>query len=233
MHDNIIFDLQSQEHCYLLGFLWADAYVGSCPSHKHYSFSFEIVEDDFLIIWPLLEKVGFSKFSTRFRKNSKRAQCCIRTATQDNLAFFIDWGFHKKDEGCPLYFHLSPAMRPFFIKGFLDGDGSISLDKNQLFRVGFNGNKDQSWDFLEDFLNDAGIEYAIYRKERKASHQSHTRTHGYSVLEFTKLQDRVDLCNILSRHNIGLKRKMGVYESFRQERIEKQKTSIYCKQIKF
>jgi hypothetical protein len=224
MHDNkLTISLSQEEHCYLLGFFWADCFFGRDKTKNAFEFSFEINSSDFLKIWPMLKQLGFSKFKERVRKNSSKSQSNVRIARKLDMVFFEKWNFHNKNEGCPLYFELSNEMKPFFIKGFLDGDGSISVDKNKLFRVGFNGNKLQSWDFLEHFCNAKEIPFVVYKKDRQASHQSHTKSHSYSVFEFTKLQDRIDFCKELPV--IGLDRKLNEFFKFKEFRLIAQESN--------
>jgi len=218
MHD-YNFDLNDKNFCYVLGYLWADAYFGR--RKEHLSLSLEIVKDDFLEIWPLLQNCGFKTFSTRMRKNSKREQAVCRFGRKEICAHFEEWGFLNRSGECLPYFLIDDKLKKFFIKGFLDGDGSISLDKNNLFRVCFNGKKDQSWSFLEDFCSKNGISFVIYNKDRKRSHESHTKDHKYSVFEFTKLRDRAEFCELIIDIDIGLKRKLNVYKKWKKSRIEK------------
>jgi hypothetical protein len=236
MHEHSILklDLSQAETCYLLGFFWADCFFGFSKQKNCYEFSFEIKSEDFEKIWLLLQGIGFQKFYTRKRKNSFKSQSNIRLAKKADMIFFEKFGFHQKNLGCPLYFCLSQEMKPFFIKGFLDGDGSISLDKNGLFRVGFNGSKNQSWDFMEDFLKIHEIEFYLYRKDRTSKHESHKqKIHGYSVLEPASIQSKIKLCHILETANIGLTRKIDIYKDYKAFRQEKQKTSKFMKKLNF
>lgn len=231
MHDNL-FDLNNEKHCYLLGFFWADCYFGRAKK-GHLEFSFEVKTTDFGMIWDLLKEIGFEKFTTRTRLNSINSQSCVRAAKQRHMKFFEENGFLTKDLGCPIYFKMSSEMQNYFIKGFLDGDGSVSLDKNNLFRVGFNGPKTQNWDFLEHYCKFNEISYVIYRKDRLSHHASHIKkTHQYSVFEFTKTQDRVNLCKCLENINIGLTRKIDIYKKFKADRLA-QGTNKYRKEVLF
>jgi hypothetical protein len=217
----MILDLNQEKCCYILGFFWADAYFGKGKRKNTYEFSFEIKTDDFLNIWSCLENIGFKKYKTRKRKNSKNTQSHVRFYKQEYLVFFEKYKFHLKNDGCPLYFDLKNEMKPFFIKGFLDGDGSISLDKNNNFRVGFNGPKNQNWDFLEDFCGKNNINFSIYRKDRMAKHETHKKQiHGYSVFEFTNIENRLKMCDILDL-NIGLSRKIEIYKKYKKNRDER------------
>jgi hypothetical protein len=235
MHDKTLFiDLNNPRHCYMLGYFWADCCFSCNKKNGAWSFSFEIKTDDFLNIWNILNEMGFEKFTTRKRKNSIQTQSCVRKYRSVDMQFFHFYNFHNKMNGCNLYFELSDDMKINFMKGFLDGDGSISVDKNELFRVGFNGHKEQSWDFVEHFCTTYNIKYAIYRKDRISKHKSHIKKiHGYSVFEFTTLQARVDLCKILQTCNLGLTRKLEIYENFKNNRLNAQPHSKFMKKIIF
>ena len=202
------FNLNDPIHCYLLGYFWADCYFGKPPSCKGYMFSFEIKEEDFLNIWDLLKILGFSKYRIRSRKNSTTKQCVVTFYKQEYMGFFKKYDFHKKLDGCKLYFDLSEDMKRFFIKGFLDGDGSISLDKNGSFRVSFNGDINQNWEFLEDYFRAYGLKYAIYRKERI---NKNGKKHRCSVVEVLKNENKRKFCDSLININIGLRRKINIF----------------------
>lgn len=226
INNNMYINTSQAEHCYLLGYFWADAYFGM--NHLGYwSFSFEIKHTDFLEIWDCLQSMGFTSYSTRVRENSSNPQSAVHAAKQDDMLFFKRYKFHKKELGCPLYFTLSEEMQKFFIKGFLDGDGSVSLDKNNLFRVGFNGPKEQNWDFLEHYCNSNSIPFSIYRRDRDSHHDSHKKkTHSYSIVEFTKAKDRLKFCDTLNHIHIGLSRKMDSYITYKNWFNSKPKSSI-------
>jgi hypothetical protein len=209
-------DICNPAHCYLLGYFWADAYFGQNLKGR-WTFSFEIKESDFVIIWEDIKSMGFVKYRNRKRKHSSITQSSIQASKQEDMKFFEFHEFHNKEKGCPLYFILSPKMRKFFIKGFLDGDGSISLDKNNLFRVSFNGPYEQNWDFLEDFCHSHHIVYKIYRKERTSKHNTHKKKiHKCSVLEFTNIKNKLKFCSTLSDVNIGIRRKFEIYDRYKE-----------------
>lgn len=204
-------NLNDPIHCYLLGYFWADCYFGKPPTCKGYMFSFEIKEEDFLNIWDLLKVLGFLKYRTRSRKNSQIRQCVVTIYRQEFMDFFKKYNFHKKLDGCKLYFDISELMKPFFIKGFLDGDGSLSLDKNGAFRVSFNGDVNQNWEFLEDYFKINGLKYAIYKKERVSKNG---KIHYCSVVEVLKNENKRKFCESLIGSNIGLYRKMDIFHKW-------------------
>jgi len=220
-------DINQADSCYLLGYFWADCFFGATNIEKdYYNFSFEIKTSDFIQIWPMLQHMGFEKYSTRKRKNSKNSQSCVRLYQREQLSFFKTYNFHKKYDECTLYFSLTDEMKIYFVKGFLDGDGSISIDKNGLFRIGFNGPYHQNWNFLEHFCNTYNIKYVIYRKERVSRHETHVKNiHKYSVFEFTNRENRLNFCEIFKDINIGLTRKFKVFENYKNWLSSNQKPS--------
>lgn len=224
-------NLNSKESIYLLGYFWADCSFSRSDNARR--FQFEIKTEDFLNIWPLIKEIGFEKYATRFRKNSKNSQSSICLNKYEKLEILEKLNFDKRIEGCCFYENISEELKPFFIKGFLDGDGSISLDKNNSFRVCFNGPKNQNWNFLISFCDSFGIEYAIYRKERPSHHESHKKQiHTYSVFEFTNIRNRLKFCESISAASgVGLSRKWKVYEQYKFKRQEKQIQKINCKRF--
>jgi len=223
----MIIDINQAETCYILGYFWADCFLG--PN----AFMFEIKTDDFILLRPIFENLGMTKFSTRTRKNSKNSQSSVKFYKKEELKFFKENGFDKKKERCELYFKLSDEMKPFFIKGFLDGDGCISyITKDNHIRVSFNGAHSQNWDFLEDFLIKHNIPYKIYNKTRPSHDITHKKLiHSYSVMELCGLQNKVNFCKLIDDIPFGVQRKIQVFRDFKEYRIgrslEEQKHSQF------
>tara|TARA_R110000765_G_scaffold307784_2_gene401520 strand:- start:2997 stop:3437 length:441 start_codon:yes stop_codon:yes gene_type:complete len=143
-------------------------------------------------------------------------------AQQKYMTFLKNNNFHKKEQGCPIFHSISEKNQPFFIKGFLDGDGSVSLDKNNSFRVSFNGAYGQSWDFLEDFLKKHQLDYNIYNKRRTVQRNGIEKIHSYSVVEVLKNKNKIQFCELMKKcGKIGLMRKVDVLERFLQMRKSK------------
>lgn len=233
MHDKpkLNFDLEKPSTCYLLGYFWADCGF-SADNLNRFAFSFEIISKDMEKIYNYLLDMGFCKFKKRKRHNSIKELSVIRAARKADMIFFEDAGFHNRLLDCQLYYKLNENMKPFFIKGFLDGDGSISYDKNNLFRVIFYGGYDQNWNFLSHFCGQRQIPFKIYRKTRKSYHSSHKKAeHLYSVFEIASLQGKVDFCKSLPI--IGLERKIDIFHKFRQCREAKQSISSNILKIVF
>lgn len=216
MHgEPIEFDLENPEHCYILGYFWADAYFGKDSKNK-YRFVFEVKTDDFLVVWPILERLSFPKFFTRQRNNSINSQCAVKKYGINTLRFFQENKFDDKKNGCPLYFKLNKDMRKFFVKGFLDGDGCIYLNKkSNVLKVDFCSCAGQNWDFLKDFCNDLGVNFAVYEKMRPANHSSHKKAfHRVSLFSFNRKNDTFIFCSTLDQCNVGLQRKFAIYRKF-------------------
>ena len=224
MHDKKInFDIENPEHVYLLGYFWADCSFNIDKQNRG-NFSFEIKSEDFEKIEHIVKNVGFTHVGKRFRKKGKQLSK-ISCSQQSSVRFFLDYHFNERTKYCDIYFNISDCLKVYFIKGFLDGDGSISLDKNGLFRIGFNGPKNQNWSFLEDFCLKNDVSWVIYRKERKSRDSTHKqKIHGYSIFEFTKITERLKFCETLSCCKIGLDRKIKIYHDFKSKFNKKLET---------
>lgn len=236
--NNFTINLNNPEHVYIMGYFWADCYFKVLKNlkgnkldkkYKEFirAFSFEIKTEDFNKIYYILKDIGFIKFTERFRKNSKNSQSCVRLRDYKKLKILEDNKYYDKFNGCPLYFNLSEELQKYFIKGFLDGDGSICINTGNLLTITFNGKINQSWDFLEDFLNKNNIDYNIYNKSRKACHISHKKElHEYSVVGLYRIIDNVKFCKLFEDINLGVKRKIDVFAKFKEERILYQENKI-------
>jgi hypothetical protein len=233
MHgDTLLIDLENKFHCYMLGYFWADCYFGKDSKNK-YRLVFEIVQTDFEEVKDILISMGFSKFSTRKRKNSKTPQSSAKMYGINKLTFFKNYKFDDKSNGCPLYFDLSEEMQSYFIKGLMDGDGTICLTKRNAFKVSCCGPYLQNWNFLEDFCIKNNIPFSIYKKIRKANHESHKKEiNSVSYLEIRTLAGKKKFCEKICS-DVGLSRKLKIYFRLKDENIKElgrphKKDSCFC-----
>lgn len=207
-------NLQNEFHCYMLGYFWADCYFGKDSKNK-YRITFEILDSDFTNVKEILHTMGFRKCFARKRKNSSNPQSGVKAYGLNKLLFFKESGYDNKINGCPLYFKLDNEMKKYFIKGFIDGDGTICLSKNNSFRVLCYGDFNQNWDFIEDFCNQNSIPFSIYRKERKANHPSHKeKVHRTSAIEIRTKEGKQKFCELINL-DIGLSRKRQIFLDYK------------------
>lgn len=194
--------ITTNEIAYFYGYLWADGHVND------QKFSFEIREDDFLSIWPILQKIGFIGYTTRKRPNSKNSQCCVQSSDKVFVNILKDFGFIDKSSSGPkkILKHLSSEKCSHFIRGYFDGDGCVSLDKNNLIRACVYSTYEYDWSFLENFCKGESVNYSIYRKIRKTNHK-------YSVFEILGISHKMNFLNKLYEtcEGIVLKRKYEKY----------------------
>lgn len=142
-NDSYFNNIDSEEKAYLLGFFLADGYVSEkrriCLNNSIDDISFlelfqkEVCKDSKIII--LNKQLG-----AKFRK----PQCVLRISSQemyDTLVYKYDIKPNKtQDKTFKFNFDLIPReLHRHFIRGFFDGDGSISFDlKGNSFNFNFS-----------------------------------------------------------------------------------------------
>ena len=200
------------EIAYFYGLMWADGHVGKNE------FRLEILDLDLKSIWPVLQKVGFTDYSTRFRKNSIRAQSSVRFYRQNILQYFHNFGYMNKSTGSAdkIWEQIPENLKIYFIRGFLDGDGSIAIMKNNAIKMVFYGNVDADCSFLTHFCKVNNINYSLRQKARPSKNN---KTHHYSYLDIGGKQSILQFGNLIYQNyeidRIGLQRKYHKFEQIR------------------
>lgn len=159
-----------KELVYLLGYFYAD---GHLLNKKHKYPVLEIVKSDSENIINCLKKSNI-KYTTsyRFRKNSKNEQACIRISAKNTDIELFRSVLADKIEMNNITNYIIKENYPYFLRGFFDGDGCISLTKNHN-RIYFYGSKDQNWLFVLNIFDSLNIGYNHSINIRKdGKHQS-------------------------------------------------------------
>lgn len=169
-----------KELVYLLGYFYADGYLNPKERKGGGYPMLEMVKSDSENIINCLNKID-AKFtvSYRFRKNSKNEQACIRISAKDeNIDLFRSVLADKINMSNILNF-IDHKDLCYFIRGFFDGDGCISIkEKNGgkgSGRLYFYGSFDQNWDLVFNILKELDIKYTFQQIVRKNS--THKSTH--------------------------------------------------------
>lgn len=133
--DDNYFDVIDTEHkAYWLGFIFADGNVYgnqlSIEIHEKDKYLLEIFKEDL----KLNNKISF-------RQRNNTTTCCIRMTSSHLIETLSKYGIvadktHKIN-------HLPEVpekLLPHFLRGLLDGDGWITIDKNGYYHIGFVSN---------------------------------------------------------------------------------------------
>lgn len=199
-YDYHYFDnIDTPNKAYLIGLLYADGY------NNERGFSIELQDRDIEVLYGIKNLLGYSgeikKYHRSIEKNNKSDTCklsinscymsekltqlgCVRKKSL--ILDFPDW--------------ITEDLFPFFLKGYIDGDGWI-----QKYRIGFMST-DKFCDGVQTFLLDYyGIESKIY--SNKGHYNEHTKT-----FDITNRKNIIPLVEMMfSEPTIGIPRKTNRY----------------------
>jgi len=202
-NDEFFDNIDTEEKAYFLGFVFAD---GNVYNHQ---LTIEIQAKDRELLERFKKELNLnSKISYRNRGNTE--VCSIRMISEHLCNSLAKYGIvpdkTHKTKHLP---ELSLAVRPHFIRGLIDGDGWISIDKNNYYHIGFVSNYQSTCEDFKTFCNsflpiEASFTNKINVKDKK--------NNGY-VCQTTKQKTAKCLANILYKDcKICLSRKYRLVE---------------------
>jgi len=140
--------------CYLIGFIFADGYLGKnglrVGLHKR----------DIDLLTEFKERYGGTIWQS---KNQRNTNVALWHLSRQRLTHYLvnNWGMTPgpKSLNMPPIPNLNAELMPHFVRGYFDGDGSISLDKSNYLRLTIVSGDTQFLSALNDTLP---IQCAIY-----------------------------------------------------------------------
>jgi|LakMenEpi03Aug12_release.lakeMendotaPanAssembly.Ray.scaffolds.fasta_scaffold516147_1 hypothetical protein len=206
-----------KEFAYLLGYLFADGYLGKRKSTLkdgsvkiYHQSKIEIAtEDSYAIEYCLKECDIKYTVSTRKRKNWKDQTLFI--ISRDNVCInYIDFVLSNKLNMNYAISIFRKDLILYFIRGFFDGDGSIYVnEKHYIRQVVFSGPIDYNWTFLLNLFTELGINASEKNIIRKNNNK-------YSHLRFTKSNSVISFFEFIYPDKIF---DFGLYRKF--EKLDK------------
>lgn len=136
LRDDFFETIDSEEKAYFLGFMFADGYVYK-GSKNAKSVGLEIHIRDIDLIHKLKELLNTSN-KIKYRKRSNTEMCSINVYSTKMANDLEKYGIVQNKTKVTK--HLPDIPLPYrrhFLRGLLDGDGWISIDKNGRYHVGF------------------------------------------------------------------------------------------------
>lgn len=206
-----------KEFAYLLGYLFADGYLGKRKSTLkdgsvkiYYQSTIEIAtEDSYAIEYCLKECDIKYTLSTRKRKNWKD-QTLFIISRHNKYINHIDFVLSNKLNMNYATSILKKNLIPYFVRGFFDGDGSIYINEKHYTRqVVFSGPINYNWKFLLDLFTALGINTSEKNITRKNNNK-------YSRLRFTKSNSIINFFKFIYPDRIF---DFGLYRKF--EKLDK------------
>lgn len=182
---------------YLLGYLWADAYIKTRKGIPE-EVILEVVEEDAKYLIPLFQSLGSISTSARQRPN-RQPQTTIRLASPILASVLIDLGLCKGRLDCSNVAESLPvSLRRFFVLGVSDGDGCIYVSKDRkVNQFSISACLKQDWTWIKKSVL-MSCSVALTECERKTS----------SLVRVTGRQNLTRLGSWLYQgHPLGLPRK--------------------------
>lgn len=195
------------ETAYILGFLWADGYLG-----YSYSINTEIVSDDATILEKVFLSTGKWHVCRRTRKNYKPQTkfCCNSKILYEHL---IKLGFNNKNKDPSKILDTIPkSLQHYWFRGYFDGDGCwYFYPKGYLKQCIISSKYDQNWKFIIELLNELKISKYHINKIKSVNKKGIENKH--SRLRLCNLDSIKKFGNyIYSGNQFGLERKLEKFD---------------------
>lgn len=201
VNENFFENIDSEEKAYWLGFIYADGFIESKRKYGNQKFGITLssVDENHLVklndclnsTYPILKYIGSGynekgEFSKLLITSQKLVDDLKSKGVLENKTKILKYpNFLRTD------------LEPHFIRGYLDGDGSIYYDKSlNSFRVSFTGTK--------DILNRINV---FLKRENKISENKSMYSLNYGGIQ--NVQEILDI--LYKDANIFLDRKYILY----------------------
>ena len=203
------FNKISPELSYFLGYFFADGCIRNSRYKKVPVLNMTIQTSDAEEIKDTIFKTGH----WRFYQYEKRGMSQFTTYSWNFYNFLMENGFHDKSiyMNCKILEKIPEDLWNLFIRGLLDGDGSIRVRCNTSYEVNFAGAYEQNWEFLQYILNKREIQFSISKK----IYTTENKIYKSSSFNITGLDNVFKFLNFIytnrKHDNIGLYRKYKKY----------------------
>lgn len=196
------------EICYVLGYIYADGTVAKNSNLV----TLDILTKDMVVIKPFLEILCDWTYYD-YDNSSCQPHTKARMTNVEFRNFLVNCGFLEKSTTCPLdMFNRIPyPLQKYFVRGYLDGDGTIYMSKAKRVAVAFYATHDNDWRLLQQVFEQLNIVGYIYKECRTRGRSSNFRT--------SKKNDVIKFCEYVYENfmedKIGLPRKYDKYLSIK------------------
>lgn len=201
-------NISSPEVAYFLGYFWADGNIiyKKNKTCNMYKIAFEITSQDASDIMPVMKSLGNWSILTRKRKSNWKETTIFSTNSKDlyNFLFKHDYKTKSFSEPTKILSKIPENLKPYWWRGFFDGDGSLSFSKTEKNKIlGFYGTHQYKWLELKKFTKELKISnICIYDGVSKLGHKK-------SVVHIYRSFDIKILCDyfLALKPELALKRK--------------------------
>lgn len=195
--------LENENYLYLLGFLWADGYMGEYET----KLDINRIDGEEVIKW--LPEIKHSIYYMH-RKPYKKSLILSLKDKEFNL--FIrehDYCVGRNNPNKILSKISSNNLR-HWLRGYLDGDGCIYINpKNRCFQLTFVSAINQDWGFVERFCESHQIKYSVRKATYTTKKNKIHRASYFRVIGIVNMKKFLDV--IYKDTEICLTRKYKKY----------------------
>lgn len=251
--DGFLTDLNDPFNCYLLGFIYADGSIagakkgapigsplgtGVKKTNSYTQINIKQNKKDFddLDITKKLNDYGVFTIHELMDKKNGKIYVTVQFTNLKIYEFLRDHNYgmksHKGSDARIILNAIPEANRHFWFRGFLDGDGTVRKDCQE---ISFVSHFDENWAFLTELFSSLGILESSYRVEKSINKST---GHKKSILGLTKLQALYKLGSYIwpnDNLDIGLPRKFSTWlniKTLHTHFIEKELPRKYITQNK-
>jgi hypothetical protein len=180
--------ITTPEVAYILGFLWADGFLGA-----GYSINAEIVSDDAIILEKIFLSTGKWHIFQRHRKGF-RASTKFTCNSKLLYEYLIDLGFNAKNKSPDKLLKTIPKkLRSYWFRGYFDGDGCWYFNsQNYLKQCTITSKYCQDWNFMIQLFIGLKVDLYNINKQDKKNKKGIKNT-----------SSRIRLCNLNSIKKFG------------------------------
>lgn len=150
------------EAAYILGFLWADGFLGS-----HYSINTEIVSDDAIVLEKIFLSTGRWHVFNRKRENY-RPQTKFQCSSKMLYNHLKKLGFNHAGK-CPkkILKTIPKNLQHYWFRGYFDGDGCwYYYPRGYLKQCTISSSINQNWSFMTNLVSKLKIQNAKISKHK-------------------------------------------------------------------
>lgn len=162
--------VDKKELAYLIGFLWADGYIGANKEGKDRSLWMYLIEEDMKTLKQTFDKIGKWNYYQRLQKHGK-PQIGMFVSNSFLCDILNKYNFSKKLEGTNILETIKEELHSYFLLGLIDGDGNFFSIKNKIYTFNIVSGYEQNWEFIENLFNKLNIKYCIQRLIQKNGHK--------------------------------------------------------------
>ncbi len=150
-------NVQTPEHAYILGLIWADGWVGRTGTS--HAIECSMVQEDFDQLLPVLMKTGNWNVY-RLQRKPWKPIARMNTSNRPLREYLSSKGYESKSglSACKILDAVPDHLKHYWFRGLFDGDGYMGHSMN------ISSVYDQDWTYLEKLAVTLGIKCSIYRR---------------------------------------------------------------------